>query len=78
MEEADKIRGYIESSIGYTKLDKQVLSGIASGCLDQVLPVMKAEKRQDEAASMLYGLAEMLLEAEVSKGVWARACVRIL
>ena len=63
--EAKKIRGFIEESVGYQKTDKQMLSAIASGCLERVLPTMEAEGRGDEAASMLYGLAAMLMEAEV-------------
>lgn len=68
-DEAKKIRGFIEESVGYQKTDKQMLSAIASGCLERVLPTMEAEGRGDEAATMVHGLAQMLLGAEV--------CVRI-
>ena len=43
--------------------------------MDRVQAQMEAKKRQDQAADMMYGLAEMLFEAEVNKRVWARACV---
>ena len=68
-EEAKEIRAYIKSSVGYVKLDRQVLSGIASGCMDRVLSVIEQDKeQQNQAADMVYGLAEMLFEAQV------RAC----
>ena len=66
--EADtkKIREYIESSVGFVKTDKQVLSGVASGCMDRVLSVMEKDKKQQErAAEMAHGIADMLFEAEV-------------
>ena len=66
-DEAKKIRGFIEKSVGYTKTDRQVLSMIASGCLERVLPTMEAQGKSDEAASMVSELADMLLETEVSK-----------
>ena len=74
-DEAKEIRAYIEGSVGYVKLDRQVLSAIGVGCMDRVQAQMEAKKRQDQAADMMYGLAEMLFEAEVNKCVWARACV---
>ena len=51
-DEAKKIRGFIEESVGYQKTDKQMLSAIASGCLERVLPTMEAEGRGHEAATM--------------------------
>ena len=60
------IREYIESSVGFVKTDKQVLSGVASGCMDRVLSVMEKDKKQQErAAEMAHGIADMLFEAEV-------------
>ena len=65
-DEAKEIRAYIESSVGYVKLDRQVLSGIAGGCMDRVLSVIEQDKeQQNQAADMVYGLAEMLFEAQV-------------
>ena len=68
-DEAKEIRAYIEGSVGYVKLDRQVLSAIGVGCMDRVQAQMEAKKRQDGAADMMYGLAEMLFEAEVNKCV---------
>eukprot|EP00935_MAST-01C_sp_MAST-1C-sp1_P002874 g2874.t1 len=50
------IRKYIKSSVGFVKTDKQVLSGVASGCMDRVLSVMEKDKKQQErAAEMAHG-----------------------
>ena len=74
-DEAKKIRGFIEQSVGYEKTDKQMLSAIASGCMERVLPTMEAEDRRDEAATMVHGLAQMLLGAEVCMCMCV--CVRV-
>ena len=62
--------------MGYVKLDRIVLAAVAEGCMDRVLSQMEEQGRRDEAASMMYGLAAMLFDAEV--GVMSKIFCRPL
>ena len=66
-----QIRAYIEDTVGYVKLDCIVLAAVAEGCMEHVLSQMEEQGRRDEAASMIYGLAAMLFDAQV--GVISRS-----